>query len=244
MVADPQRGDRVRRLAASLLMPAAAVAVHQLRYWLAFGGHAGAALQAQGHSYLHSVVPWIVLLLGVAVGVYVRTLGRALGGDCSVSRYTFSFVALWLLCAACLVAIYASQELLEGWFASGHPVGVAGIFGYGGWYSIPAAVAVGLVLAAIFHGARWVLGEVARRRRGRPTTRLLPPAVSWSRPAVFPPRLAPLADGWSGRGPPRRVGWRRVSPSGGARRPSPVVAFGKSFRRGLIHPVACGALPL
>ena len=52
----------MRRLAPVALTPAAAFAVHQLRYWLAFGAHAGAALQQQGHSYLHSLVPWIVLL--------------------------------------------------------------------------------------------------------------------------------------------------------------------------------------
>ena len=58
----------------------------------------------------------------------------------------------------------SAQEFLEGLFATGHPGGLAGIFGYGGWWSIPAAVCVGLVLAAVFHGARWVLDEVAQRR--------------------------------------------------------------------------------
>jgi hypothetical protein len=101
-----------------------------------------------------------------------------------------------------LVAIYGCQEFLEGLFATGHPAGLAGIFGFGGWWAIPAAACVGLVLAAVFHGARWVLEEVAqrfhraRRRHRRRSVRLLRP------PAVAAPRLAPLADGWSGRGPP------------------------------------------
>ncbi len=201
-----QRRFSIGPLAAVMLMPAAAFAVHQLRYWLAFGGHAGAALQAQGHSYLHSVVPWIVLLLAVAIGVCLRALGRALGGECSLSRYTISFVGLWLVCAACLVVIYASQELLEGLSATGHPGGLAGVFGYGGWYSIPAAVSVGLVLAAILHGTRWALGEIARRRSSRRPFPLLPlvgPRVSGD---VLLPRLAPLAEGWSDRGPPPGVG--------------------------------------
>src|SRR5438067_13612814 len=74
-----QRGVVIRRLAPLALMPAAAFAVHQLRYWLAFGGHAGAQLQAQGHAYLHSLVPWIVLPIAIAVGGFLRALGRALG---------------------------------------------------------------------------------------------------------------------------------------------------------------------
>ena len=122
-------------------MPAAAFAVHQLRYWLAYGNHAGVALAAQGHSYLHSVVPWIVLLIACAIGAFLVALGRAFGGGGSLPRYTLSFAALWLMCAACLVAIYTTQEFLEGLFATGHPGGLVGIFGYGGWWSIPAAVA-------------------------------------------------------------------------------------------------------
>ena len=183
-------------------MPAAAFAVHQLRYWLAFGSRAGLELREQGHSYLHSVVPWIVLLIAVGLGGFLCALGRAWGGRRSVPRYTISFVALWLTCSACLVVIYVSQEFLEGLFATGHPAGLAGIFGSGGWWSMPAALAVGLVLAAVFHGALWVLREVAGRHTQRAPVRTRR-AVAAVAPRVVPlPRLAPLADGWSGRGPP------------------------------------------
>jgi hypothetical protein len=197
-----QRGVVIRRLAPAALMPAGAFAVHQLRYWLAFGSHAGVELAAQGHSYLHSVVPWIVLLIGLSVGAFLLAFGRALGGRCSVPRYTLSFAALWLICAACLVGIYMTQEFLEGLFATGHPGGLVGIFGYGGWWSIPAALAVGLVLAAAFHGARRVLRTVADRWAERVTTTRRRRAVLRVRHEVMLPALAPLADGWSGRGPP------------------------------------------
>ncbi len=151
--------------ARAALIPAGAFAVHQLRFWLAFGGGAGAQLQLTGHSYLHSLVPWIALGLGLAAGAFLQALGRALAGQRSVPRYTASLLVLWLACTVCLLAIYIAQESLEGVFLSGHPAGLAGIFGFGGWWAIPAAAAVGLVLAAILHGARWALDAVARRAR-------------------------------------------------------------------------------
>ena len=198
----PGRRFAVARLAPIALMPAAAFAVHQLRYWLAFGSQAGVELQRQGHSYLHSVVPWIVLLIAVALGAFLHALGRAFGGRRSLPRYTASFAGLWLLCAACLVAIYITQEFLEGLFATGHPGGLAGIFGDGGWWSIPAALAVGLMLAAVFHGARWVLLQVFERYGRRIALPHARPVALSSRRDVALPRLAPLARGWSGRGPP------------------------------------------
>ena len=88
------------------------------------------------------MVPWIVVPIGPSVGGFLLRVGRRLGRSALGPRYTVSFAALWLICAACLVAIYVTQEFLEGLFATGHPRWV-GIFGYGGWWSIPAALAVG-----------------------------------------------------------------------------------------------------
>jgi hypothetical protein len=184
------------------LMPAAALAVHQLRFALAFGGHAQLQLERQAHAYLHSLVPWIVLSLAAAAGAFARALGRALSGQRSLARYSFSVLGLWLVCACCLLAIYTAQELLEGLFATGHLTGLAGVFGYGGWWSIPAAACVALVLAVIFHGARWVLDEVAQRHR--PPRTLDTSDRRRAAPLTELPlaRLSPLAYGWSGRGPP------------------------------------------
>jgi hypothetical protein len=185
------------------VVPIAAFAVHQLRYLLAFGAGASGELQRQGHSYLHSAVPWLVLALGLTAGAFLSALGRALAGQRSLPRYGFSLLGLWLTCTTCLVAIYTCQELLEGLFATGHPGGLNGVFGYGGWWAIPASLCVGLVLATLLHGARWLLREVAARRAVRRpaaprsrTARGLPPADA------LRPRPAPLALGWSGRGPP------------------------------------------
>jgi len=184
------------------LLPPAAFAVHQLRYWLAYGSNAGVELQRTGHSYLHSVVPWLVLLLALAVGGFLRSLGRAFARQTSPARFTLSLTAMWLVCSAALLAIFACQEYLEGLFATGHPAGFAAIFGYGGWWSIPGAVCVGLVLAALLHGARWLVQEVVRRR-AQPYRLLIGPVM---RPGRARDALvgcpAPLVAGWSGRGPP------------------------------------------
>jgi hypothetical protein len=202
MTVRPERGIAANWVGPAALMPAAAFAVHQLRYWLAFGNRAGLMLREDGHSYLHSLVPWIVLSIAVSAGISLRALGRAFGGRRSLPRYTLSFTALWLLCAACLVAIYGFQEFLEGLFATGHPGGLVGIYGSGGWWSVPAALAVGLVLAAIFHGFRWMLRQVDERlRRWAPVRRGVILGVP---DAALVPRLAPLANGWSDRGPPGR----------------------------------------
>jgi hypothetical protein len=202
MAAVIQRRSVLTRLVPLALMPAAAFAVHQLRYLLAYGNHAGAVLERQGHAYLHSLAPWLVLLLALGAGAFLRALGRAFGGHCSLRRYTVSFAVLWLACAACLVAIYATQELLEGALATGHPGGLAGAFGYGGWLAVPASLCVGLVLAALLHGARWILRTTAdRHARPRTFRRRRAPRLRSPRDVLLP-RPAPVAAGWSGRGPP------------------------------------------
>ena len=192
----------VRSAAELALLPPAAFAVHQLRYLLAYGGGTTLELERTGHNYLHSAVPWIVMLLALVAGQFLRALGRAAARQTSLPRYTLSLTGMWLVCTTVLVAVFATQEFLEGMFITGHPAGLVGIFGYGGWWAVPAAACVGLVLAAWFHGARWVVRQVARRfasafprpRRAR---------LSFSFPAAATPTsAAPLARGWSQRGPP------------------------------------------
>lgn len=194
------------------LVPVAAFAVHQLRFLLAFGGGAGVELRETGHSYLHSVVPWIVLVIGVSVGAFLWSLSRAASGRQSVAHRGLSFVRLWLVCALSLLAIYCAQETLEGLFATGHPTGIAGIFGFGGLWSIPSAAVVGLVLATLMHGASWTLEQVSRR------CGLAPEQVARRAPVVLSPIDAvrvspdPLVRGWCDRGPPAPLriatGWR------------------------------------
>src|SRR5207248_446362 len=99
-----------------LLLPAAAFAVHQLRFTLAYGSHANQVLIAQGHSYLNSLAPWLVLLLGLGLGSFLLRLARALAGGAD-DHPRRSLLELWLLAWIGLVAIYTVQEFLEGLFA-------------------------------------------------------------------------------------------------------------------------------
>src|SRR3954452_20780549 len=101
-----------------LLLPSAAFVLHELRYRLAYGPRADAALAAQGHGYLDSLAPWLVLLLGPSLGVFLVRVASVIAGgpDPSPRR---SLAALWALSSASLLAIYTVQELLEGVFAAG-----------------------------------------------------------------------------------------------------------------------------
>ena len=152
------------------------------------------------------MAPWIVFLIAVVVLVFLRALGRALAVRL-LRRFAQSRS---LFCGSVpsgrisLVAIYMSQEFLEGLLATSHPGGLTGIFGFGGWWSVPAAAAVGFALAAVFYGARWAPHEVAERYRRAPwclSVRRRPSHGARAMRSQSPGWLH-LWPGWSRRGPP------------------------------------------
>jgi hypothetical protein len=182
-----------------LLLPVAALGVHELRYRLAYGANANSALAAQGHGYVDSLAPWLVLLLGLALGAFLVRVAGALGGrpDSSPRR---SFAALWLLSTVSLVAVYAVQELLEGVFAAGHPSGFAALFGHGGWWALAASVVVGAGLAALLRLASAVVSSALRL--AGPTRRWTPARpLATPRSVLLVPRGV-LATAAAGRAPP------------------------------------------
>jgi hypothetical protein len=182
-----------------LLMPAGALAVHQLRYVLAYGSHAEGQLAAQGHGYLVSLAPWIVLLLCVGVGSFVARVAQAFATGRDDRRHR-PLLVLWALSSAGLLAIYAVQELLEGLFAEGHPGGLAGLFGQGGWWAVLLALIVGAAIVAVLRAAGAIVTVAARLRRTRRAARASSRAP---RPhGVELPRIAPLAGAAAGRAPP------------------------------------------
>src|SRR5690349_19473607 len=188
---------RVRGLLAGrgfMLLPAAAFAVHQLRYELGYGSRSGAALAAQGHGYQNSLAPWVVLLLAVAAGAYLARVARAATGRVEVRRR--SLAALFGFAWALLLAVYCLQEWLEGVFAVGHPAGLAGIFGHGGWWAVPLAAAAAAALALLLAAGAAVV-EVVVGLAARPSVHAL---AAFPRPLlVVPVRLSPLAGRVAGR---------------------------------------------
>jgi hypothetical protein len=193
----PRISLRSRALA---LLPLAAVGLHQLRYELAFGSHAGPELATEGHAYLASLTPLLALVAALLVAELLTRFARAWHGQGEGFRNPPAIV-LGLAIAASLVAIYSGQELLEGLLATGHPAGLAGVFGGGGWWSVPLALAFGLLIALLLRGAEAAIALVARlrSRAGRP------PSVAAPRPAprsALIPSPRPFAGSAPSRAPP------------------------------------------
>ncbi|HZP72843.1 MAG TPA: hypothetical protein VFA97_05625 [Gaiellaceae bacterium] len=183
-----------------LLVPAAALAVHQARYTLAYGSRANAELAAQGHSYLNSVVPWTILAIGVAGTAFLRRVARAVRTGQSGRPTPVSAAALWAITTVGLIGIYSIQETLEGMVSSGHPGGLAGVFGHGGYWALPAAaVAALLVVALLRFGTAIVRLAAELSSTMRPAPLVLATFFPSSARLVL---LGPLARAAAGRAPP------------------------------------------
>jgi hypothetical protein len=185
-----------RRFRLAALLAAGALAVHELRYALAYGDHAGREASAQGHAYVTVLLPVVVL---AALFAAAHALLRFAGGPASGSR-GHRFTGLWLGCTVALVAAYCGQELVEGWLAAGHPAGVAGVFEHGGWIALVCAPLVGGLVALAVRGAAAASEPRARVAAWRPRRAAAPAAAS---PApVLQPSPDPLARFLAARGPP------------------------------------------
>jgi hypothetical protein len=183
-----------------VLFPAAAYAVHQLRFELGYGSASNAALAAQGHGYLDSLAPWVGILLALGFGSFLVRLVRASAGTGAVApRRSLAKLAgvAWVL----LFAAYVVQEWLEGVFAAGHPSGFAGVFGHGGWWAVPLSGIAALLVAALLRLAEAAVEAVSpdpRRLFTYGDGPLLRPV-----PATVAAR-SPLARRLAGRAPPER----------------------------------------
>jgi hypothetical protein len=180
----------------STLIALGAFAVHQLRYLAAYGGDTGAALGAQGHAYLAALVP--PLVIAAASAVLGTLVAAALASPPARPRRR---AAGWWFCAVALLAVFATQELVEGAFAAGHPAGVTGLLGHGGWLAVPIAILVGRAISFLLGGLEIAERRLARaplRPRGRaPSTPRLHPSTT-----LTPLACGALAFGLAGRPPP------------------------------------------
>lgn len=189
------------RLRVAALMAVAALALHELRYLIAYDSGAGHALEQQGHAYLSVAGAVVGVLLALAAGQLVARLARAwrAGSDEGAPR---SFALAWAAASAGMTLIYAAQELLEGLLCDGHPGGPAGVFGHGGLWALPLALVLGALVVLALRGARAAVRAAAahsprvRASRGRAT-----PAPRRELLAVRS-RASVLARHLAGRAPP------------------------------------------
>jgi len=187
------------RLRCFALLGSGAIALHELRYLIGYGGDAGHALAAQGHGYLDAVTATVALALVAALAVLIAAVVRV--GAPAAARTPRPWRVRWLAASGALLAVFVAQELVEGALSPGHPAGVAGVAGNGGWIAVPLALAIGAVVAVLLRGAEAVIARFAPSPR-RP--RLRPPRIALPRaPLHEPPRaVALLAAPGAPRAPP------------------------------------------
>ena len=185
------------------LLAAGSVFVHELRYLAAYGGSAGEALAEQGHSYTPLLEAMVALLVLVALARFALNLSHAHNGVVGEERPP-TFLRSWASASVALAGLYTLQEGFEGAFAPGHPSGLIGVFGHGGWTALIFSLLVGAVIALLTRLAHEAIELVAARaaalRQWTAQARL-----SWVVLGTPPGRrLDVLAWNLAGRAPPAR----------------------------------------
>ncbi len=188
------------RFRAAALMPAAVLTVHQLRFQLAFGDRADGRLAAEGHGYLTALAPLAAMLVAIVAGVFLAGVARAWRGA-GEGAAPSSFARVGLAAALALLAIYSAQELAEGMLASGHPGGLAGVFGEGGLWALPLSLLLGAAVALALRVGSAAIEWVAARRAARPLRSARPRPTRPPLEVLLVP-AAPLAALAAGRAPP------------------------------------------
>lgn len=184
------------------MLLAGLLAVHQLRYTLAFGDGAGWALAEHGHGYLAWVTPSAAALTAFALG---RALVRAAAGVGPAQARCARLRRLWPAASIALLGVYSGQELVEGWLSQGHPDWWAGVAGSGGWTAVPLALVFGGVVACMLR-----LSGVVQARLTRGCFEVLRTAIAAPGPRPFGPQIVDLplvgalARHLAGRAPPLR----------------------------------------
>lgn len=196
-----RRTSRTAR--ATSLLSFAALAVHELRYLLAYGDRASEALARQGHAYLSDLggalitvllATLLATLLASALAPPARRPGQAARS---------AFPRTTALYAIALLAIFCAQELTEGVVAAGHPAGLAAVLAHGGLLAVPLALAAGAACALAclaLQGVERTLARMAFHRPARPRPPALP--EPHAAPARRPLASLNLAFGFARRPPP------------------------------------------
>jgi hypothetical protein len=187
------------RLRLGALLALGAVVLHQLRYLVADGHGAAAALSHDGHGHLGLALP--ILLSIVLAIVASMLLVAAIARHPATSRDEGNTGRRALACALLLVAAFCGQELAEGALLSNHPQGVDALVRHGGLVVLPLAGLLGLLISLLVG----VLGVAERRVAGalaRPLRLPAQPPDHYSGPDVGRPVAFGLVFGSAQRAPP------------------------------------------
>ena len=181
------------------LLSAGAFGVHQLRYLAGDPSHGHGAITAHAHAYLPLAAALVLLLFVASLAHFASALMLARGGELRPPR-PLRFGRAWCGTTFTLLAVFVTQESLEGARLAGHSSGLHALFGHAGWTVLVFAPVIGALIALVMRGASSVLLAAVRRvRRARPRPsrgrwRLLPDSVA--------PPLDVLACPLAGRAPP------------------------------------------
>ncbi len=197
------RAPLLRSARPAALLALGGLAVHQLRYLIAFGSENSAVLHREGHAYLAEAVP---VLLALAIATIAARLVVAAGDRGSTPGASRSTISTALRYALALICVFSAQELAEGVLAEGHPAGAAALVGGGAWVALPLSFALGLVAALAERALdraeaviAVVLAAPALRRQHSDSPALSRPRL----PLRLVPRVAQgLAFGFARRPPP------------------------------------------
>lgn len=179
------------------LLALAAFAVHQLRYLVAFGGDTGRELSHQGHDYLASAAPFAA---GLLLAAFMATLllarsGAPAAGGSGLRRAGF--------CGLAILAVYLTQETVEGAMSPGHPTGLDAVLASAGWVALPLALLLGVMTFLVERLLERAEVVLARPRRPVAVRRRPPRARGALRAGHSrAPRVSPVALGSPQRPPP------------------------------------------
>jgi hypothetical protein len=175
-----------------------ALSLHQLAYFVGHRGDAGEVLEEHGHAYLATLTP--VLALAALAASFAAILMGA-GVEHRRRSHTVCFELRAAAFAITLLAIFGTQELVEGWLSAGHPEGAAALLA-GGWMALPLALPIGALAAGALGGlerAEELIARGTRTWRRRLPLRLLAPRLLDD---AGPMPALGLAFGFSRRPPP------------------------------------------
>jgi len=188
-------GNAAWRIRAGVLLFAAALAVHELRYALT-----GQPLDEHAHQYFAWLLPIGCALLTLGVVDFAARLAVRAGRGAPVSQLPAG--VRWLALSSVLLAVFCTQEMAELLLAHGGIDPAESLVTHGGWTAAPLCLVAGAVVTALLRGARALLVQIAGRR-ARPRTRIAQARPRFALVALR--RMPVLACNLAGRAPPSFV---------------------------------------